>query len=101
MLLFLLGNEGRLIVVHEGACAHICLFSAVADAVACGSHVLQQGVQLGRIFLGDHEAQNRAELLDDGLHSIDSVADGHCSALLVLALTNAPEVLGLVGSEAR
>lgn len=100
VLLFLLGHKGLLVVVHKGTRAHILLFSAVADAVTCSSYVLQEGVQLGRLFLTNHETQNRAELLNDGLHTIISVTNGHSSAFLILALTNAPKVLGLVGSEA-
>ena len=100
MLLFLFRHEGRLIVVHKGARAHILLLRAVADTVARGTYVLQEGVQLGRTFLSDFEAQNGAELLNDGLHSINSITDGHFSALLVLTHTDTPEVLRLVGSKA-
>ena len=100
MRLLLLGHKGLLVVVHEGAGAFKFLFCTVADTVARGAYVLQEGVQLGRTFLSDLEAQDGAELLNDGLHAVNSVTDGHSGAFFVLAHTDTPQVLGLVGSEA-
>ena len=99
VLLLLLGNQRTLVVVGVGTLAVELGLCTGVDAVARGTDVLQNSVNLGRVLLRDFQAEERPHLVDDGLHAIHGIALCLGSTCLVLAHQFSPEVLRLVGHE--
>ena len=99
MAFLLLWHESRFVVIHEWTPAHVFLFCRVADAVAVTCHILNDGVYLRRVLFGYVQSEDALELLDNGIHAIDGIADGHVCTFLILAHLLSPQVSDLIGHE--